>query len=358
MDKRYQVFVSSTYADLREERSKVIQTLMEMDCIPAGMELFPAADEEQFEFIKRVIDDCDYYLVIVGGRYGSLTREGISYTEKEYDYAISKGLKVVGFVHENPDDLAVKTDADREARARLDRFRTKVKQGRMVKMWRSAADLPGFVALSMQKTMRTYPAVGWVRADATANADVLAEINELRKRNAALEADIAAVRSEPELAIADLAPLNARFEVKGTYIWRMNGADTTRWWQSFPTWGEIFSFIGPHLLTDSLGEDACRDRLTSACKLHADAGGRAHTLHEQVFQTIKVQLMALGFLRVRLESVGDWNHEVVCWSLTPSGRRALFQAMAVRGETIAVSALPEPAPVEAEPGDFDDDLPF
>lgn len=46
MDKRYQVFISSTYVDLQEERQSVLQTLMEMDCIPAGMELFPAADEE------------------------------------------------------------------------------------------------------------------------------------------------------------------------------------------------------------------------------------------------------------------------------------------------------------------------
>ena len=64
MDKRYQVFVSSTYADLKEERSRVIQTIMELDCIPAGMEIFPAIDEEQFNFIKKIIDDCDYYLLI------------------------------------------------------------------------------------------------------------------------------------------------------------------------------------------------------------------------------------------------------------------------------------------------------
>lgn len=73
MNKKYQVFVSSTYADLEEERRSVIQTVIGMDCIPAGMELFPATDEEQFEFIKRVIDDCDYYLLIIGGRYGSTT---------------------------------------------------------------------------------------------------------------------------------------------------------------------------------------------------------------------------------------------------------------------------------------------
>ena len=99
MDKRYQVFVSSTYADLKEERQHVLQALMEMDCIPAGMELFPAADEEQWEFIKKVIDDCDYYLLIIGGRYGSTTDDGISYTEKEFDYAVENGLKVVALIH-------------------------------------------------------------------------------------------------------------------------------------------------------------------------------------------------------------------------------------------------------------------
>ena len=46
MDKRYQVFLSSTYADLKDERQKVIQDLMEMDCIQAGMELFPRGREK------------------------------------------------------------------------------------------------------------------------------------------------------------------------------------------------------------------------------------------------------------------------------------------------------------------------
>ena len=78
MDKRYQVFVSSTYTDLKVERQRVIQAVIETNCIPAGMELFPAADEEQFQFIKRVIDDCDYYILIIGGRYGSTTAEGIN----------------------------------------------------------------------------------------------------------------------------------------------------------------------------------------------------------------------------------------------------------------------------------------
>jgi hypothetical protein len=63
MDKRHQVFVSSTFTDLIDERRAVMQALLELDCIPAGMELFAAADEDAWTLIKSVIDDCDYYMV-------------------------------------------------------------------------------------------------------------------------------------------------------------------------------------------------------------------------------------------------------------------------------------------------------
>jgi hypothetical protein len=75
IDIRYQVFVSSTYQDLQEERAEVMQALLELDCMPAGMELFPAASEDQWRWIKRVIDESDYYLVIIGGKYGSVHPE-------------------------------------------------------------------------------------------------------------------------------------------------------------------------------------------------------------------------------------------------------------------------------------------
>ena len=105
------MFISSTYSDLKDERDRVFQTLLGMDCMPAGMELFPALDEEQLKFIKRIIDDCDYYILIIGGRYGSVSPEGVSYTEKEYQYAIEKKIPVLAFLHEKPEDLpASKTD--------------------------------------------------------------------------------------------------------------------------------------------------------------------------------------------------------------------------------------------------------
>lgn len=87
MEKRYQVFVSSTYQDLIPERIEVIQALLELDCIPCGMEYFPAADETQWDFIKKLIDESDYYIVVIAGKYGSVDETGKSYTQKEYEYA-------------------------------------------------------------------------------------------------------------------------------------------------------------------------------------------------------------------------------------------------------------------------------
>ena len=70
--KRYQVFVSSTFLDLKEEREAVVSALLQVEAFPAGMELFPATDDDSWTLIKRVIDESDYYLLVVGGKYGSI----------------------------------------------------------------------------------------------------------------------------------------------------------------------------------------------------------------------------------------------------------------------------------------------
>ena len=70
MQKKYQVFISSTFRDLIDERQDAIRSVLDLGHIPSGMEVFPAADMEQFEYIKRIVDECDYYVLVIGGRYG------------------------------------------------------------------------------------------------------------------------------------------------------------------------------------------------------------------------------------------------------------------------------------------------
>ena len=249
MDRRYQVFVSSTYEDLREERQQVIQALLELDCIPAGMELFPAADEEQWEFIKRVIDECDYYLVIVGGCYGSTDSTGISYTEKEYDYAVERGKPVIGFYHENPGLIpSNKCEDDPQNKTKLHDFSEKIKR-RLCKSWKSAEDLSGKVSRSIAQLKKSNPAEGWVRAKDTADPQTIVS---LRNKIDELEEALKTARIHPPEGANDLAQGEDYFPVKYMMTYGIgNPNDSCR----NITWDELFAQLGPSLLVEC-AEDA------------------------------------------------------------------------------------------------------
>ena len=60
--------------------------------------MFSADNVEQWEQIRRTIDSSDYYVLVIKRRYGSMTKDGISYTEKEYNYAKEKKIPVLAFV--------------------------------------------------------------------------------------------------------------------------------------------------------------------------------------------------------------------------------------------------------------------
>ena len=195
MEKHEQVFVSSTYLDLVEERQSVMQALLMADCSPSGMELFPASNDERWELIRKIIDQSDYYIVIVGGRYGSTDDEGISYTEREYDYATEIELPILGFLHGDPGEIPSKNvDMDEQARQKLNAFREKV-GGRMCKFFNGSEDLAGKVALSLMAARKQHSAVGWVRGDEALTEETRSELLTLRAKVAELELEHARVAS-------------------------------------------------------------------------------------------------------------------------------------------------------------------
>lgn len=336
MDKRFQVFVSSTYADLKEERQQVLQALMEMDCIPSGMELFPAADEEQWEFIKKVINDCDYYLLIIGGRYGSTTSDGISYTEKEFDYAVQIGLKVVALIHGSPDEIPFgKSEQNPELRERLLNFKDKVMNGRLVKFWKSSNELPGLVALSLTKTIKTHPAVGWVRADNVASKDILSEINELRKQNTELQAALLS-RAETQLKpmVDGIADLDSLTIVHGTYKTQQAGHQPrTLSFECTITWRKLFALISPYLV-EHPNDAIVKSKITESLKEEATGsrGGYSTSINDQEFKTITIQLTAYGLIKTSYSKTVQGGMALF-WSLTPRGQQLMIESRVVRGNT-------------------------
>lgn len=162
--RRYQVFVSSTYEDLIDARQHVIQALLDSRCIPAGMELFPAASVEQWKLIQDIIAESDYYLVVVAGRYGkSPPRSTLSYTEREFDFARKLKKPILGFFHASPGSIPRKFCEDDPARQKqLDRFVAKVKK-RLCKSWTTPVDLGSAVKSAIQHAIIHDPQPGWVR---------------------------------------------------------------------------------------------------------------------------------------------------------------------------------------------------
>lgn len=323
MNKRYQVFVSSTYADLKDERAKVIQTIMELDCIPAGMELFPAIDDEQFEFIKKVIDDCDYYILIIGGRYGSLSSDGISYTEKEYDYATDKGIKVIAFIHSNPDAIPLgKSEKDNNLREKLEEFKKKVSTGRLIKFWNNAEDLPGLVALSLSKTIKTYPAVGWVRANSVVNPEVYQELNTVRKENAELKESISNTKTA-EIDHSNLASLNDKYTFNGKYK-RYSGQGGYYYhdnWSVSVSWGGLFALFSPYLLQHPSDKDfksTISEIFYDLYENESKKSGGTPYIDDQDFQTIKVHYSTLGLINVKYSKTTG-NGMNLFWNITENG---------------------------------------
>lgn len=194
-EKRYQVFISSTYEDLKEERSKVIQALLGRDCIPTSMENFNAANEDQFTVIKELISSCDYYVLIIGGRYGSIEpNSGKSYTQLEYEYANSIGIPTIAFYYDNINRLQLdRTDDDPQKKTRLLDFIEQVKK-KLCKSWDSPSDLALNVVLSLDKLFKTHPRKGWVRGDTISSAEANQKIIELQKTNESLRNELEAFK--------------------------------------------------------------------------------------------------------------------------------------------------------------------
>ena len=176
-DKRYQVFLSSTYEDLMSERARTLRELARFNYIAAGMEYFPAIDEEQYDYIKTVIDDSDFYVIVVAGKYGSLAPDGLSYCEKEYNYALEKGVPVIPLLHRNISSLPdAKRETNPDTIQRLENFRKRLAQGRLAVFWSDETELCLSLVSSLAAITKRRPRPGWVRGSEQSTEDLLRKI--------------------------------------------------------------------------------------------------------------------------------------------------------------------------------------
>lgn len=210
MRKRYQVFISSTFEDLRQERQAAVEAILKAGHIPAGMELFTAGDQSQMDVIRRWIDESDVFVLILGGRYGSIEPvSGKSYTELEYEYALATNTPLFA---------VVLTDAGREEKVRS--FGTSVIESKNESLYRAfrnrvTSNLCAFYTQTVEvklAILETLPQIastrqlsGWVCAsDIQSPVDIANELARVSAENSKLRIELQ--RLEARTASASAAP--------------------------------------------------------------------------------------------------------------------------------------------------------
>ncbi|PIG09394.1 DUF4062 domain-containing protein [Comamonas sp. 26] len=227
MKRRLQVFISSTYIDLLPERQAAVSAVLKAGHIPAGMELFTSGDSSQLETIKRWIDESDVYMLILGGRYGSVEpTSGISYTELEYDYAVQQKKAFFAVViTENALEKKVR-DAGQSALERVNTKELVLFRKKVMDSISSFFDDEKDIKLCVHETLSDFSTnralKGWVQADEIVDTKPLFdeikkltdENNELKNAIVSLESSRTSASEKSEKKFQELIDLLSEIDIK------------------------------------------------------------------------------------------------------------------------------------------------
>lgn len=339
MNKKLQVFISSTYIDLIEERQAAVQAVLDAGHIPAGMELFKAGNTSQLETIYKWIDNSDVYMLILGERYGSIEEKtGKSYTQLEYEYAIDKGLPVFSvvlrddFLKRKSDILGEERTIEKSNVSQYNNFKNLV-MSKIVREVSDCKDIMLAVHTTLKDFMEEYKFVGWVRSNSTElNADLLKQINDMSNL-------ISDLKKEKDRLRQELDDLNQSFEsnlafegqliqIEGKYQenYGRPGAShfVDRAVSKEITWDKMFLLWAPYLIQTSNYYRA-KQSLERALK---DYMGHYFEMRDNLFQTIKIQYHALGLIKAfEANSTAGGTAEFI--SLTEKGKNYLIRKSAI-----------------------------
>jgi len=308
MDNRYQIFVSSTYLDLKKARQELLHELLKNNYIPMGMELFPATSNGLPDYIKSVIDESDYYILIIGGRYGTIMKDdkGISYTEMEYEYAAEQGIPILVFTHTHPDDLDNK---DPENKDKLDKFRRRVIVEREPGRWETAEKL----ALEVMRSLRAAPdRPGWVRAGKNDSAETPAKWNKAQEKNTSLKAENTEIKKE-QLGFRNIAALDELCTIKREVDFDFppyHSEDNFK-----KPWKEVFFDIAPYIENS---------------RPHSEVVSNIHEIYDSNDEPFFVTKETIASIRIQFTALKLITYTDDSWKLTSAGKKLMYDKFVSR----------------------------
>lgn len=324
LDKRYQVFISTSGKDMQPERMVLSQTLVGMGFFSWGLEQRTPLSTA---FSRRQIDDCDYFLLLVGSQYGEQSVSGVGYMQLEYIYAVTKQKPIIVFMHEDPTSRPQSLhDEKPELREKFLEFRKQLQQEvDQVITYRTLRDLELAVRSNMLQMLERYPVVGWVRPQ---NIQILQdEIDALKAKLTQLQAEIKPKEAEPFLIVSKVAMYESfSFEYR-MHAYQDGNFKEVKAMRDM-TWAQILLLLGETFkepmseeyfskaLNDYLNDTGLQDARREMPRAHAVARAQ---INVRALHNIKVQMRQNDWII----PIGRDDRQRMLWQVTEKGEKLL-----------------------------------
>lgn len=324
LDKRYQVFISTSGAEMQPERIILSQTLVGMGFFSWGLEQRTPLNTA---FARRQIDDCDYVVILLGSQYGEQSVSGVGYMHLEYIYAVTKQKPIIVFMHEDPASRDHSLhDAKPELQEKFKEFRQLLQQeADQVFCYRTLRDLEMAVRLNMPQMLERYPVSGWVRPQ---NTQALHdEIDQLKAKVAQLERDGGTREVDPFLSL----PKVSMHEVF-SFEYRMHAYQDGNFKelkvQKRLTWAQLLAILGSTFINPT-PEEFFSKRMNEYLNETGLEDARAEMPRAHAVARAQINIRALHSLKLQMRQ-NDWivpsgrdDRQRLLWQITPKAQKLL-----------------------------------
>ncbi|MFW2045077.1 DUF4062 domain-containing protein [Acinetobacter variabilis] len=324
LDKRYQVFISTSGAEMQPERIILSQTLVGMGFFSWGLEQRTPLNTA---FARRQIDDCDYVVILLGSQYGEQSVSGVGYMHLEYIYAVTKQKPIIVFMHEDPASRDPSLhDTKPELQEKFKEFRQLLQQeADQVFCYRTLRDLEMAVRLNMPQMLERYPVSGWVRPQ---NTQALHdEIDQLKAKVAQLERDGGTREVDPFLSL----PKVSMHEVF-SFEYRMHAYQDGNFKelkvQKRLTWAQLLAILGSTFINPT-PEEFFSKRMNEYLNETGLADARAEMPRAHAVARAQINIRALHSLKLQMRQ-NDWivpsgrdDRQRLLWQITSKAQKLL-----------------------------------
>jgi hypothetical protein len=347
MVKKYLVYISSTLDDLKNERRDLVKLVAELGALPVTMDAFDINNPHEQKFIKKAVEESDYFLCITAHKAGESAGKGFV-PETEFSWAEKFGVPVIALIIDDKARWkANKKEKSAVAIKALDSFKKRLRT-HTHDTWTTAADLRQKAQSLLVQKMNLNPQAGWVSAAEAIEPSVANELARLIRENESLKNQIrmegtditARVREQMKHALKVLA---------------VNRVSLSFWYTSGENWENttkfrcirLFKLLAPELSAAKTTADISRFLGTI---LNPDLEKTVRKDYPTPTNTIKKIMADLSLLKLVRCTTGEPGSSVSgddeTWEITEYGRET-YAAYRMRQLERALDKL---APTQEDSG--------